>query len=200
MALIDLRCLDASCENIFEAVRLLADAGDRVLGIAPTNPPCPDCGGPTEQVHLAPARRAQPDPVVVYLTPDGSYRYPGDANGLTARNYDRQGYQRLELRGHQDVQRVMRDASAKDRARVAERLERNQAQREHREKHMRSELFHRMGSMSNLGRDLARRAISLNNAKATPKVYDPGLHVEVYENDRSNRDESRDERGRRRRD
>jgi len=39
-----------------------------------------------------------------------------------------------------------------------------------------------------------------NDHKPRERVQDANFHVEVYSQDRSNRDESRDERGRRRRD
>jgi len=57
-----------------------------------------------------------------------------------------------------------------------------------------------MQSMTSMGRDVARAAMRHNDNKPRERTGDPGFHSEVYSNDRSNRESSRDAQGRRHRD
>lgn len=85
-------------------------------------------------------------------------------------------------------------------SRAMRRVEVHQRQREAREKETRSELRARMQNFSRFGRDVAKAAMAANDRKPAPRAAFPNFHAEVYSFDRSNREESRDERGRRRRD
>ena len=87
-----------------------------------------------------------------------------------------------------------------DYQRSSHRVDRMQALRLAREHDMRGDLRMRMQSMSRFGRDVARTAMSRNDEKERPRARESGFHVDAYSNDRSNRETSRDERGRRRRD
>lgn len=190
MALIDLRCL--TCGHTFEAHRAIADW--------PATPPCESCGAATEQQLLPPRTRWTVDPVVVFRAPDGTFRFPGDANGASAAAYARQGFDRIELRNVADVRHFEHHMNARELSLAHRRVERLQQMREQRESETRSELRRLMPSMSAFGRALARAAQGRNDAKPRERARDAGFHVDVYSNDRSNRDESRDAQGRRRRD
>ena len=141
-----------------------------------------------------------PDPVIVFKAPDGSFRFPGDAAGLSAKKYERDGFERIELRGAQDVRRFEKAMNQHEYSRACQKVERQHQASEMREQQSRSELRRVMGSMSERGRALARAAMRMNDHK--PKVYakDANFHSEVFSMDRSNRDESRDSQGYRRRD
>ena len=98
---VDLRCTNDDCpQERWEFYRSLATWADSL-------PPCPTCAGPSYQsldqsyrTHHAP-----PDAVVVFQAPDGSFRFPGDGHGLSAAQYARQGFTRIELRSATDVRR-----------------------------------------------------------------------------------------------
>lgn len=186
--------IDCKCENghVHEVMRPLA--------MYPNTPPCETCGAPTEQIHLPPQSVWTLDPVVVYRAPDGTFRFPGDGNSLSTRNYDRQGLERIELRSAADVRRFQSHMNKREFAQAQRRVERLQELSERRTREMRSELRQRMQSMSEFGKAVARAAMNRNDAKPAPRAHDPGFHVDAFENNRSNREESRDAQGRRRRD
>jgi rRNA maturation endonuclease Nob1 len=190
MPLIDATC--ATCDKIFELYRPLA--------MYPATPPCPTCGGATEQVHLPKAVQWNAAPVVVFQAPDGSMRFPGDANGLSAKNYEKQGFSRVEIRGAAEMRRFESHMNKREYSRAQRKIESNQQQRETREARNRSELRGRMQSMSPFGRAVARTAMERNDAKPKKSGFDAGFFSDVYSFDRSNREESRGEDGRRRRD
>lgn len=193
MPLIDVRCREDACQATWEHMRPLADY--------PAVPPCPTCGSSnTEQYHPPPRTRWSIDPIVIYRAPDGTFRYPGEANGQSAAAYDRQGFTRVEMRTAADVRRVEAEVERHEMATAARRSEYRQFMREQRESANRSELRHRMRSMSRFGRDVARRAMEQGDARPRRATAPRGFFVEVMSQNRSNRDESRDGQGRRRRD
>ena len=189
MPRIDVRCVNG---HEHEVVRPIADW--------PKTPPCPECGEATEQMILPSTNRSMPDPVVVFKAPDGSFRFPGDPNGLSAKQYAQSGFERVELRGAADVRRFESQMTKQERSIAARKVEKMQERREMRESQTRSHLRGLMQSMTPFGRDLARAAMRRNDAKPREHSKDPGFHVEAYSYNRSNRDESRDASGRRRRD
>jgi hypothetical protein len=186
--LIDIRCEN---DHVSEVNRPLADW--------PATPACPTCGAETVQVHF-PSQQSQCDPVVVFKAPDGSFRFPGDPNGLAAHRYAAQGYERIEYRGAQEVRRFETEIEKKEFSKAARRVEAMQAAREARESVNRRELRHKMESMSEFGRAVARAAMRKNDEKPRERARDVGFHVEAFSYDHSNREESRDSQGRRRRD
>lgn len=192
MALIDVRCQSESCGTVFEHVRPLSEW--------PNTPPCVQCGGPTEQTHLPRQTQWSVEPVVVFRAPDGSYRFPGDAHGQSVKQYEKLGYERQEIRGAAEMRSFERRMNQIEYSRAQRQVEARQRQREEREKVTRSALYEQMKSMSNIGRDVARAAMARNDSKPRERAHAPGFHSEVYAYDRSNRDESRDGSGRRRRD
>ncbi len=193
MARIDVRC-NAADPHESEVERPAKDW--------PNTPPCPTCGAPTEQYHPLPRVQYRSDPVVLYKGPDGQIRFVGDANGIQAHDYRRQGFEEIRLQGVGEVRRFEKMMNKHEYSRACRRAERAQQNREEREKHTRSQLRDVMPGMTAFGRALAREAVRRNDAKPRPqeKARDPGFHSDVYSNNRSNRDESRDAQGRRRRD
>ena len=166
----------------------------------PATPPCPSCQGPTEQIHQPKAVAWTVDPVVVFKAPDGTFRFPGDANGLSAAHYAQQGLERVEIRGAIEMRRFERTMNKAEYAQAQRRVERTLEARERREAAGRSALRQEMQSMSSMGRDVARAAMARNDAKPKARASDPGFISEVFSYDRGNREESRDAQGRRRRD
>lgn len=192
MPLIDLKCESPDCGHHYEYMRPLADY--------PKTPACEKCGGSTVQYHPPPQSRWTIDPVVVFRAPDGSFRFPGDPAGAGASRYAREGFERIELRSAADVRRFETQMNRREYARAERRIAIAQQNRELRERHQRGELRRLMPSMSPRMRDLARTVIERNNQKPGLSAKEAGFHVEAFSYDRSNRDESRDAQGRRRRD
>ena len=193
MALIDVKC-HGSVEHRYEV--------ERPAAMWPATPDCPTCGATTEQYHPQPRMQYRVEPVVLYRGPDGQIRFVGDANGVSAHDYRQRGYEEIRLQGVGEVRRFEKHMNAHEYSRAVRRAEKAQENREAREKHTRSQLRDVMTSMTPFGRALARAAISKNDNKPRPQEHarDPGFHSDVYSNDRSNRAESRDAQGRRRRD
>lgn len=166
----------------------------------PQTPVCPTCGAETEQVFLPKQSQWSIDPVIVYKAHDGSFRFPGDPNSLATKQYDAHGYERIELRSAADVRRFESQMNARELSRAQRRVERLQEGRERREHELRGNLRQAMQSMSPFGRAVARAAMAKNDAKPREYAREIGFHVDVFSNSRSNREESRDAQGRRRRD
>lgn len=192
MPLIDVQCQNAACGQIAEVYRPLAEW--------PKTPACPTCGGSTVQAFLPKAVTWTADPVVVFQAPDGTFRFPGEADGAATRRYEALGYTRIDVRNAVEMRRLERRVSAHDRSVMARRAEAKQANREAREAQTRSILRQQMARMSPFGRAVARAAMAQNDAKPRERGGDPGFHSEAYAYDRSNREASRDGSGRRRRD
>jgi hypothetical protein len=188
LARIDVRCTEG---HFSEVVRSIHDW--------PATPNC-HCGAKTEQVHLPKEIQWTVQPTVVFQAPDGSIRFPGDPNGISAATYRKQGLKEIELKGAQDVRRFEKFMDKHEYARAERRVERMQEMNELREKESRGQLRHNMQQMSEYGRDVARAAMRLNDGKPRAKAKEAGFHLDVYSNARSNREESRDAQGRRRRD
>lgn len=192
MPLIDLRCTGPEPHD-FEYMRPLAEW--------PATPPCVVCSAPTVQMHFPKGiSGAGIDPIVVFRAPDGTHRFPGDADGPGARKYERLGYQRIEVRSGVEMHRLENRINAHIRAERQPAIEAQARQREERERQSRSILRDNMRGMSQYGRDVAREAMRIGDAKRRVYTTDPGIHSEALAYDRGNRAESRDAQGRRRRD
>jgi hypothetical protein len=100
---------------------------------------------------------------------------------------------RVELRTSAEVHAFEREMNRKESGRYQESQENRERARSVRENRDRAELRSRMASMSPLGRDFARQAIERNNQRST-NSYDPGFHLDAFNNDSSNRDAHRSER------
>jgi len=166
----------------------------------PATPACPECGADTQQYHPPPRTRSTAAPIIVFQAPDGSVRYPGDANGRMAQEYRRAGYAEVQIRGAAAMRSFESRMNKHERSLLARKVERRQEAREARESELRSELRRQMPGMTERGREIARVAMRRNDGKPREKTVDAGFHSEVYSYDRSNRDESRGSDGRRHRD
>lgn len=189
MSLIDVKCQNAHVREVYRA------AADW-----PATPVCPECGEPTEQIHLPKSVTWNPDPVIVFQAHDGSFRFPGDANGLSAKNYERQGFRRLEIRGATEMRRFEGTMNRHEYSRAARQVEMKQQQREMRESITRSDLRQKIQSMSPQGRAVAQAAMQRNDSRPKERAADANFHNQAYSFDRPNREESRGSDGRRRRD
>ncbi len=192
MPLIDVQCLDEACGHIFEHVRPIAEW--------PATPPCAKCGSEdTDDAHLPPRTVWSVAPVVIFKAVDGTYRYPGEADGVSARKYAADGMERIEVRSATEMRRLEGRLNTHEQQRANQVFERSERAREASEHDRRSGLRDEMRKMTPYGRDLARAAMSQSDSRRrAPHVV--GLHSEVYNVDRSNREDSRDSQGRRRRD
>jgi hypothetical protein len=173
---------------------------NRPLAMWPDMPTCPDCGAATEHDMSVGRRAISVEPVLLFRGPDGQIRFVGDAHGISAHDYAQKGYERIEIRGAAEMRRFERHMNAHEYSQAARKTEEKQRQRELRESQSRSELRRLMSSMTPFGRSLAREAMRRADARPVERTRDPGFHSDVYNNDRSNRDESRDAQGRKRRD
>lgn len=189
MALIDVRC---EAGHISEVYRSIHDW--------PATPACPECGATTEQVHLPKRTVWSVDPVVVFKAPDGSYRFPGDAHGSQVGQYEKWGYERVEIRGAAEMRSFESRMNKAEYSKAMRQTERLHEARERREKESRSKLRDAMVGMSEFGKAVARAAMQRNDDRPLKRTSHSGFHSEVFAYDRSNRDESRGSDGRRRRD
>jgi len=190
MPLIDVLCL--TCGTFSEV--------NRPLAMWPATPPCPKCDQATEQRHLPPQVQSRCPAVVAYKMPDGSFRFPGRPDSPSTARYEAQGGVRVEARGWAEVRRFEGQVNAVERAKIERRVERQQRFTEEGTRARRSELYNQMKGMSDPAKALGRVMVRLNDAKPGLRVYDPGFRVEAFSESRSNREEARDERGRKLRD
>lgn len=215
----DFQC--GTCDRVFEDMIPLAEY--------PRCAPCPTCQSPdaVTRVHLPNGRVHQlPDSVVVYRAPDGSFRFPGDTGGASTAKYDAMGYERIEAKGWAEVRKLEHRLNDREQSQLSRANERRAEVQERADSQRRSEirrgleqgfvipesrLDRRTGQVVHTGKritvhlrdrakDTMREAMEQNQAKGHREIRDPGIHVDAYSNDRSNRDESRDPRGKRRRD
>lgn len=194
MPLIDIRCL--TCGVTAEVNRPLSlCVGERPY---PT-PPCLQCGLPTEQIHC-PSRYSTAPAVVAYRMPDGSFRFPGRSDSPLTRQYEAEGATRLELRGWADVRRFEGTVNAAERTKMERRFERLQRYTEEGTRRRRSEMQNAMKGMSDGAKHYGRYLMARNDNKPLPRIGDPGFRVEAFSESRSNREEARDDRGRKLRD
>lgn len=209
------KCLTDSCDHWFEVVlpmRAYDPDGSH---------PCPKCEGASVKTYVPSGTPSMADPVIVYRAPDGTPRFPGDGNGISVAQYERLGYTRLELRGWADVRRFEKQENSRQGSDIARRVERHLEVREAANKARRSEVFaglangfsipelddkgNRTGRMKTVrmsayGRDLMRQVIARTDGKPLERAYDPGFHSSAYNDDRSNREDSRRSDGTRNRD
>ena len=209
------KCADESCDHYFELTLPMAayDAD------APN--PCPKCGHVSLRGYLpAHVSASNTEPIIVFKAEDGTYRYPGDPSGLSAHNYEKLGYARVELRGWADVRRFERDVNTRQASEIARRVERQLEAHEISVKARRSEILNGLRNsfvipevvdgrrtgrmktvrMSAAGADIMRASMARNDRKPVPRSYSPEFHSEVYSFDRGSRDESRRSDGKRYRD
>jgi putative FmdB family regulatory protein len=173
------------CEKhgVFELSMRLADWNDKK--------PCPKkhCKQIAEQVILPnDGSRTFSEPVVVHVSADGSFRFPGSSDAKVPK-----GFEKKELRTIREIEAFERCVNTHLRA-ESEQHQINQ------EKHfaemrseLRSELRMKMQGMSQYGKDLARLAMAMNDARR-PQSTDAGFHLQILHFDQTNREAHRDER------
>lgn len=194
MPLIDVTCL--TCGKLFEHMRPLADCiGERPW---PT-PPCIECGQPTTQTHLPSGYTTAPA-VVAYQMPDGTFRYPGRADSPMTKAYEKEGGTRLELRGWAQVRAFEGKVNQHEYAIMERRFIKEQTLRESGTRRRRSAMNAAMGQMSDGARRYGRYLQERSDRAPLPRMGEPGFRVEAFSESRSNREEARDERGRKLRD
>ena len=200
------KCADESCDHYFELTLPMAQYD------ADADHPCPKCGSVSVRGYLPSyVSAANTEPIVVFKADDGSFRYPGDPSGLSAHNYEKMGYARVELRGWADVRRFERDVNTTQASEIARRVERQLEVHEMSVKARRSEILNGLRNsfvipeivdgrrtgrmktvrMSAAGADIMRASMERNDAKPRVKFREAGFHSDAYANDRSNRDDAR---------
>ncbi len=213
MSLINTKCL--TCGYIDEVFRAASDW--------PKTPICEKCQQATEQIHLPKGIEFSAPAVVVYKAPDGSFRFPGttDPQSRTAKQYAKLGYERQEFKGFAEVRRLESQVGKREASAIRKRVEQQCQFREESLSYRRGEIRQGMaqgfripehdekgrptGRMKTVrlgeeARDLMRAAQERNYGKPGPRAVDPGFHLDVYANNRSNRDDSRRPDGTRYRD
>lgn len=217
----DFECDAPACGQIFEGFVALADY--------PRNEPCVKCGHTTHKIQLPPSVTTHVDPVVVYRAPDGTFRFPGAIDGASTGKYESMGYQRVEAKGWAEVRKLEGQLNKHERSHLARQEERRLAHAEHVESQRRSEIRRQLDQgfrvpetklvegrngemvvertgrfittkLSERGREQMRAAMRHSDDKGHRRIGEPGMHIEAYSTDRSNREASHDERGMRRRD
>lgn len=206
------KCLAESCDHLFELV----------LAMAAYDPdadhPCPKCGSASIKTYVAAGSSTNPDPVIVFKAEDGTFRYPGDAAGLSAAHYEKLGYERVEIRGWADMRRFEKIVNGQQRSEIARRVERQLEVHEASVKMRRSDVINGLRNgfaipeldaqgrqtgrmktvrMSAQGADILRACMDRNDGKPRPRTFDAGFHSSVYSDNRSNRDDSRRSDGKR---
>lgn len=208
----DFKCTSETCGHIFEGFVSLAEF--------PKTLPCEKCDSPTDRVHLPRRVYAPPPAVVVYAAPDGTYRFPGDTDGVSAKQYDQMGYTRIEARGWAEVRNLEGRVNAQQGSEIRRRAERQQELHETMLSRRHSEVRRcleqgfvmpeydergnqtgekvvRMGAHA---QDLMRAAMARNNNKPGYQSGEAGFRVEAYSENRGNRERGRHSDGRRMRD
>ncbi len=210
------KCADDVCDHYFEVTLPMAEYD------ADADHPCPKCGHVSIRGFLPThVSASNVEPIIVFKDEKGEYRYPGDPSGLSAANYAKLGYERVELRGWADVRRFEKDVNTRQGSEIARRVERQLEVKEMEVKARRSEVINGLRNgfvvpefdergrptgrnktihMSAVGADILRASMERNDGKPRAHVFDAGFHSDVYANDRSNRDDSRRSDGKRFRD
>lgn len=194
MPLITVEC--TACGHPFEYMRpLSACVGERPY---PTDP-CPECQGPTVQTHL-PSGYSTAPAVVAYQMPDGTFRYPGRSDSPITKQYEREGGTRLELKGWAQVRAFEGKVNRHEYATMERRFIKEQSLRESGVRRRRSAMNAAMGQMSDGARRYGRYLQERSDRAPLPRMSEPGFRVEAFSESRSNREEARDDRGRKLRD
>ncbi|SRR6266478_7672339 len=169
-------CYECETHGRFEISCRLADWDDHKK--------CPQegCDALCEQV-LTPSRGTGTIPtIIVHVSADGSYRFPGSPTARVP-----QGFQKKELRTIREVEQLERDVNRTLHSEARQHQENEERHFAAIKEKLRSDLRQAMQSMSPQGRDFARFAMERNNQRSRKKT-EVGFHVEILHLDRSNRE------------
>jgi predicted RNA-binding Zn-ribbon protein involved in translation (DUF1610 family) len=152
--------------------------------------PCPECGGDLERVYLSRQQEAQRfKPIVIDVSPEGEFSFPMNEHAPVSL-----GFARRELRTFAEADAVMRSVNEKERRTMEAEVQGRTAQLDAMNAENRRELRERMRHMSPAGRAFADYVMAQNDAKARPRMSDPGVFLEIRERDGSNREAYSDSR------
>lgn len=129
-------------------------------------------------------RRAQVEPCVVYKGPNGEIGFvaSSDPNCLSAKNYEKQGYNRVEMQMF-EARKFARQMNKEERKRAELVLQAVYESEEELKKSERAELRAAMAHWSPLARDFAIHAMEANDRKDAEyyRAKDPGFYIEGFD-------------------
>lgn len=174
-----------SCEEhgLFELILPLSKWDDRM--------PCPkpECGKISEQVVLPAGSAGEfSEPIVIHVAADGAIRFPGRGDATVPA-----GFERRELRTIRQIESFERQMNTRLRSESDRHNSREERYFGEIRAHLRGELRQRMQGMSEQGREFARLAMKLNDARCR-KPTECGFHLEILNFDQSNREAHSDDR------
>lgn len=170
-------------------------------------PSCPECKGTMSACYESPALRKQEreikgwmggvrhrssaqafEPVVYHITKDGHVSWPANTHAPV-----RPGYERREARTLREMDQVTKRVNRQELDKAEEHQHREEIRIAAQHAEFRPELRQKMQRMSPQGRAIARIAMERNDARR-PQLIQPGVHLEIREFDRSNREAYEDRR------
>jgi hypothetical protein len=129
------------------------------------------------------------DPIVVHQAPDGSYSFPASVDAPV-----RPGYVKVEIRTLREADRITREVNSREDAAIRQQHHVEQAQREAKRSEYRAQLDRAKERFSPKGREFAEKMREYVNSKRRPGPGSANFHIDVFANDRSNREVHRDAR------
>lgn len=156
------------------------------------HPECPysHCRETTVQTyHASRPKDWAIQPVVLHVDKKGNVRFPGHANGKIPR-----GFERVELKTLAEIQAFEHKMNHNLSCEAQQHQENEEKFFAPLRAKLRGELRQKMQSMSRTGRDFARYAMAVNDARERKKT-DVGFHIQVLHFDASNREPFREGRG-----
>jgi hypothetical protein len=141
---------------------------------------CPGCWGGAGRVDRM-SQKLTSEVTAYYRGPDGKLFIPGAGDSRLVPP----GYERIEIKNFRDRDRFYREANLSDQMEHEQNAETEEIVFGEMRRQERSDLFHQMSTMSNEGREFARRAIEQNNQKS--ERYESRGYLVGWEFDRGNR-------------
>lgn len=152
---------------------------------------CPKdgCGKISEQI-LVPSGSAGEfsEPIVVHVAADGAVRFPGRSDAKVPK-----GFERRELRTIRQIENFERQMNTRLHAEADQHHSNEERHFGEIKAQQRSDLRQKMQGMSDQGREFARLAMKMNDARRR-KTNECGFHIEILHFDRSNREAHSDDR------
>lgn len=154
---------------------------------------CPNCGNerkpgdwpfcPHGEIHgsLRAGNAQRFTPVVVFKDRFGRLSYPGNTNDPPP-----PGYERVEIASTTGVRQLQKQMDLNARIEHEVHAAESEQLTENWRKRRREKLKEKMQTMSAFGRDLARHAMEMTDAKPRQR-FNPGSHIDAFENNRGTR-------------